>query len=91
MPSAPWRRPSPDSRIPPIGDSTLAKVAPNVAKDRTYYMEDVHRAGGIPALLGELHRAGLLNKGTLRDCWVGALLPSDIGVPSPHPYLPARV
>lgn len=43
----------------------LAKVAPNVAKDRTYYMEDVHRAGGIPALLGELHRAGLLNE----DVW----------------------
>lgn len=40
----------------------LAKVAPNVARDRTYYMEDVHRAGGIPALLGELHRAGLLNE-----------------------------
>jgi len=40
----------------------LAKVAPNVAKDRTYYMEDVHRAGGIPALLGELNRAGLLDR-----------------------------
>ncbi|MER6624986.1 dihydroxy-acid dehydratase [Streptomyces sp. NPDC000931] len=40
----------------------LAKVAPNVTKDRTYYMEDVHRAGGIPALLGELHRVGLLNE-----------------------------
>ncbi|WP_405733538.1 dihydroxy-acid dehydratase [Streptomyces sp. NBC_00028] len=40
----------------------LAKVAPNVARNRTYYMEDVHRAGGIPALLGELHRAGLLNE-----------------------------
>ncbi|WP_400159239.1 dihydroxy-acid dehydratase [Arthrobacter sp. BPSS-3] len=40
----------------------LAKVAPNVAKDRTYYMEDVHRAGGIPALLGELNRGGLLHK-----------------------------
>ncbi len=25
-------------------------------------MEDVHRAGGIPALLGELNRGGLLNK-----------------------------
>jgi dihydroxy-acid dehydratase len=36
----------------------LAKVAPN----GSYYMEDVHRAGGIPALLGELHRAGLLNE-----------------------------
>ncbi|MFE2208149.1 dihydroxy-acid dehydratase [Streptomyces rubiginosohelvolus] len=40
----------------------LAKVAPNVAPGGTYYMEDVHRAGGIPALLGELHRGGLLNE-----------------------------
>jgi dihydroxy-acid dehydratase len=38
----------------------LAKVAPNTPK---YHMEDVHRAGGIPALLGELHRGGLLNAG----------------------------
>ena len=38
----------------------LAKVAPNSQK---YHMEDVHRAGGIPALLGELNRAGLLNTG----------------------------
>ncbi len=31
--------------------------------DKTYYMEDVHRAGGIPpALLGELNRGGLLHK-----------------------------
>ncbi|MFF3767083.1 dihydroxy-acid dehydratase [Streptomyces sp. NPDC001922] len=36
----------------------LSKVAPN----GTYYMEDVHRAGGIPAILGELYRAGLLNE-----------------------------
>ncbi len=41
----------------------LAKVAPNVASGRTYYMEDVHRAGGVPAILGELHRDGLLNEG----------------------------
>ncbi|GAB2528278.1 dihydroxy-acid dehydratase [Paramicrobacterium agarici] len=40
----------------------LAKVAPNVANGRTYYMEDVHRAGGIPAILGELRRGGLLNE-----------------------------
>ena len=39
----------------------LAKVAPNVANGKTYYMEDVHRAGGIPALLGELRRGGLLD------------------------------
>ncbi len=40
----------------------LAKVAPNPAKDRMYYMEDVHRAGGIPAILGELRRGGLLDE-----------------------------
>ena len=37
----------------------LSKVAPN---HPSYHMEDVHRAGGIPALLGELNRAGLLNR-----------------------------
>jgi dihydroxy-acid dehydratase len=37
----------------------LSKVAPNTPK---YHMEDVHRAGGIPAILGELDRAGLLNR-----------------------------
>ncbi|MDX1456919.1 MAG: dihydroxy-acid dehydratase [Marinobacter sp.] len=36
----------------------LSKVAPNSPK---YHMEDVHRAGGIMAILGELDRAGLLN------------------------------
>ena len=36
----------------------LSKVAPN----SDYHMEDVHRAGGIPALLGELWRGGLLNE-----------------------------
>ncbi|MFF2845410.1 GNAT family N-acetyltransferase [Streptomyces sp. NPDC058001] len=35
-------------------------------------------------------RAGLPNKGTLRDCWVGSLLPSDLDLPSAEPYLPAR-
>ncbi|MGY2064050.1 dihydroxy-acid dehydratase [Blastococcus sp. SYSU DS0619] len=34
----------------------LAKVAPN----GVHLVEDVHRAGGVPALLGELDRAGLL-------------------------------
>ena len=37
----------------------LSKVAPN----SDYHMEDVHRAGGIPAILGELYRGGLLNTG----------------------------
>jgi dihydroxy-acid dehydratase len=36
----------------------ICKVAPS----GTYLMEDVHRAGGIPAILGELCRGGLLNE-----------------------------
>jgi dihydroxy-acid dehydratase len=36
----------------------LSKVSPN----SDYHMEDVHRAGGIPAILGELWRAGLLHE-----------------------------
>ena len=38
----------------------ICKVAPN---SPDYYMEDVHRAGGISAILGELHRGGLLDTG----------------------------
>ncbi|MGF1779463.1 dihydroxy-acid dehydratase [Vibrio nomapromontoriensis] len=39
----------------------LCKVAPSTPK---YHMEDVHRAGGVMAILGELDRAGLLNSDT---------------------------
>lgn len=35
----------------------LCKVAPNI---QIYHMEDVHRAGGVFGILGELDRAGLL-------------------------------
>jgi dihydroxy-acid dehydratase len=37
----------------------LAKVAPATAE---YHIEDVHRAGGIFGLLGELERAGLIHR-----------------------------
>ena len=37
----------------------LCKVAPS----SSYHLEDVHRAGGIPSILDELDRAGLLNRG----------------------------
>ncbi|MFD7917422.1 GNAT family N-acetyltransferase [Streptomyces sp. NPDC059752] len=36
-----------------------------------------------------LLRAGIIQRDTYRDCWVGALLPSDLGLPSRLPYLPA--
>ncbi|WGE31260.1 dihydroxy-acid dehydratase [Actinobacillus genomosp. 2] len=45
------------SRVVPC----LSKVAPNTNK---YHMEDVHRAGGIMAILGELDRAKLLHNDT---------------------------
>ncbi|MEP7160764.1 MAG: dihydroxy-acid dehydratase [Dermatophilaceae bacterium] len=43
------------SRVTPC----ICKVAPNT---RDYYMEDVHRAGGITAILGELDRGGMLDR-----------------------------
>ncbi|MFE9772831.1 GNAT family N-acetyltransferase [Streptomyces sp. NPDC005931] len=35
-------------------------------------------------------RSAINNKGVLRDCWIGSLLPSDLGLPSTAPYVPAR-
>lgn len=52
----------------------LCKVAPSTA---AYHMEDVHRAGGIPGILAELHRAGLLHGAvpTLQGASLAELLP----------------
>ena len=36
----------------------LCKVAPSTA---VYHMEDVHRAGGVMSILGELEKSGLIN------------------------------
>ena len=62
----------------------LCKVAPNTPN---YHIEDVHRAGGVMGILGELDRAGLLHvdlptvhSATLRDAldtWDLARAPSD--------------
>ena len=62
----------------------LCKVAPNTNK---YHIEDVHRAGGIMGILGELDRAGRLHtevptvhSKTLKDAldqWDVARTPSD--------------
>ena len=37
----------------------LSKVAPSI---QIYHMEDVHRAGGVMAILGELERGGLVHR-----------------------------
>ncbi|OUR65889.1 dihydroxy-acid dehydratase [Methylophaga sp. 42_25_T18] len=43
----------------------LCKVAPNTPE---YHMEDVHRAGGVMGILGELDRAGKLHTDTPTVC-----------------------
>src|SRR5205814_2025769 len=70
----------------------LSKVAPS----STYHMEDVHRAGGIPAILGELDRAGLLHRDVVTvhsagiDDWLSTW---DVrgGNPSPGAIQPGDV
>jgi dihydroxy-acid dehydratase len=59
----------------------LCKVAPS----SSYHVEDVHRAGGIPTILGELDRAGLLNRGvrTVHSTSLRSFLDAwDLGSPS---------
>ncbi|MCU1453099.1 MAG: ilvD3 [Acidimicrobiales bacterium] len=62
----------------------ICKVAPS----SDFHMEDVHRAGGIPAILGELDRGGLLHRdvhavhaASLED-WLAAW---DVRRPDPAP------
>jgi len=51
----------------------LCKVAPSTQQ---YHMEDVHRAGGVIGILGELERAGLLHTdvGTVHSATLGEAL-----------------
>ncbi len=51
----------------------LCKVAP---ASQQFHMEDVHRAGGVMAILGELDRAGLLHRDlpTVHSATMGAAL-----------------
>jgi dihydroxy-acid dehydratase len=62
----------------------LCKVAPS----SSYHVEDVHRAGGIPTILGELDRAGLLNRDvrTVHSASLGEFLSAwDLDSPSVLP------
>ncbi|MGE5292896.1 MAG: dihydroxy-acid dehydratase [Micromonosporaceae bacterium] len=63
----------------------LCKVAPSSS---VYHVEDVHRAGGIPAILGELDRGGLLNRGvhSVHAASLGEFLSQwDVRSPEPNP------
>jgi len=58
----------------------LCKVAPNT---QDYHVEDVHRAGGVMGLLGELHRGGMLHAdcATVHSATIGEAIESwDIRV-----------
>ncbi len=58
----------------------LCKVAPSVEQ---YHVEDVHRAGGIPAIMGELARGGIIDTSTPlihSNDWNDALAQWDIAL-----------
>jgi dihydroxy-acid dehydratase len=63
----------------------ICKVAPSTP---LYHMEDVHRAGGIPAILAELDRGGLLERTVHTvhspdlDSWLAAW---DVRAAAPRP------
>jgi dihydroxy-acid dehydratase len=63
----------------------ICKLAPATAK---YHVEDAHRAGGIPALLAELDRGGLLHRNvhTVHSTTLGEFLDAhDILSPTVRP------
>jgi dihydroxy-acid dehydratase len=62
----------------------ICKLAPATAK---YHVEDCHRAGGIPALLGELDRGGLLHRDvhTIHGPLTDFLASWDVRSPSVKP------
>jgi dihydroxy-acid dehydratase len=63
----------------------VCKLAPATAK---YHVEDAHRAGGIPALLGELDRGGMLHRGvhTVHSASLGEFLDAyDVRSPNVRP------
>ena len=76
----------------------LCKVAPATDK---YHVEDVHRAGGIYGILGELSRAGLIQRdvptvhattlGTALDAWDVVLNAPDQGVTEFYKAAPGGV
>jgi dihydroxy-acid dehydratase len=63
----------------------ICKLAPATAK---YHVEDAHRAGGIPALLAELNRGGLLHRDvhTIHSATLGEFLDAhDVLSPTVKP------
>jgi dihydroxy-acid dehydratase len=74
----------------------LSRKVPNICKvapSSDYHVEDVHRAGGIFSILGELDRAGLIHREvrTVHTRTLGAAIDeNDIGRPSASAAAQAR-
>jgi dihydroxy-acid dehydratase len=66
----------------------LSRRVPNICKvapSSQYHVEDVHRAGGILSIMGELDRAGLVHRGahTVHAATIGEAIDlNDIALPS---------
>lgn len=84
----------PLARINEVADRVphLSRIAPS----GPWHMEDVHRAGGVPAILASLGKAGLVHldrptvAGTLRDSLAGAeVKDSDVIRPVENPHSPS--
>ncbi|MEU6093209.1 GNAT family N-acetyltransferase [Streptomyces sp. NPDC047079] len=81
-----------------ITEATLAAARwafTDLSIDRVEWRAEVGNAGSRAVaeragfLIEGTLRAAINNKGVRRDCWVGSLLPSDVGLPSAVPYLPS--
>ncbi|REE61145.1 RimJ/RimL family protein N-acetyltransferase [Streptomyces sp. 3212.3] len=76
-----------------LGASRWAFIRLSV--DRVEWRAEVGNAGSLAVAeragftIEGVLRSAINNKGVRRDCWVGSLLPSDLGLPSTAPYLPA--
>ena len=68
----------------------LCKVAPNT---RSYYVQDVHKAGGVLGILGELDKAGLVDTGVNRVdglTLASAIMNNELRIKNTKPEAPAN-
>jgi len=67
----------------------------HVSIDRVEWRAEVGNTGSravaerVGFIMEGTLRSAINNKGVRRDCWVASLLPSDLGLASTAPYLPA--
>ena len=64
----------------------LCKVSPSTPD---YFMEDVHRAGGMLSIMGELDKAGLVNRdvGMVHSASLGARITPETWASTVESYI----